>query len=72
MQIRLIRLKEVISLTGLSRSGIYKYISEDRFPQCVSLGARAVAWVEHEVQQWISQQVEHRDDNILSGYDVEV
>jgi len=72
MQTRLIRLKVVMAMTGLSRSGIYKYISEDRFPQCVNLGARAVAWVEHEIQQWISQRIEHRDDNLLSGYDVEI
>jgi len=72
MQTRLIRLKVVMAMTGLSRSGIYKYISEDRFPQSVSLGTRAVAWVEHEIEQWISQRIEYRDDNILSGYDVEV
>lgn len=72
MKIRLIRLKAVMAMTGLSRSGIYKYISEDRFPQCVNLGTRAVAFVEHEVQHWIEQRIENRDANILSGYDVEV
>lgn len=71
MQTRLIRLKEVMTLTGLSRSGIYKYISEDRFPENVSLGGRAVAWVESEIQQWIDNVISRRDDNRLTGYDME-
>ena len=72
MNVRLIRLNEVRRMTGLSRSGIYKYISEDRFPQSVNLGTRAVAFVEHEVQHWIEQRIENRDANILSGHDFEV
>lgn len=71
MRLRLLRLQQVKNLTGLKRSAIYKYISEDRFPQSVKLGVRAVAWVEHEIQQWIEQRISHRDDNILSGYDME-
>ena len=50
---RLIKLKDVTSLTGLARSTIYKYISEERFPKPVSLGERNVAWVEEEIQDWI-------------------
>ena len=72
MELRLLRLQQVKNLTGLSRSGIYQYISEDRFPKSVNLGTRAVAWVEHEVKQWIEQRIENRDSNVLSGYDVEV
>lgn len=48
--IRLIRLKEVMALTGLSRSYVYQLIGEADFPQSISLGARAVAWVQSEVQ----------------------
>ena len=36
---QLIRLKEVIALTSLSRSSIYKFISEGRFPKSVSVVA---------------------------------
>ncbi len=54
---RLIRLKEVISMTGLSRASVYRFISEDRFPTQIPLGYRCVAWVESEVQQWIDQRV---------------
>ena len=58
---RLIKLKDVMSNTGLGRSTIYKYIAEGMFPKPVSLGARAVAWVESEVDDWILDKVEQRD-----------
>ena len=56
--IRLIRLKEVMAMTGLSRSYVYQLIGEGYFPQSISLGARTVAWVQGEVQQWIDSRVE--------------
>ena len=58
---RLIRLKEVIDCTGLGRSSIYSYISEGQFPKPVSIGGRAVAWVESEVNEWIMDKIEQRD-----------
>jgi prophage regulatory protein len=58
---RLIKLKEVMDCTGLGRSTIYNYIADETFPKPVSLGARAVAWVEGEVQDWILERIEERD-----------
>ncbi len=60
---RLIRLKEVMSLTGLGRSSIYKFMEESRFPKSVSLGDRAVAWIESEVEDWIVEKIAERDRN---------
>lgn len=48
--------------TGLGRSTIYNYITDETFPKPVSLGARAVAWVESEVQDWILERIEARDE----------
>jgi len=47
---KLIRLKEVISITGLGRSSIYKFMEEGRFPMSISLGERAIAWEVSEVE----------------------
>lgn len=58
---RIIRLKEVIYLTGLARSTIYRYIGEGSFPKAVSLGERSVGWVDAEVQEWILARIEERD-----------
>ncbi len=59
--IRIIRLKEVLHLTGLARSTVYKYISEEKFPKPVPLGARVVGWVEEEVEEWVLARIEERD-----------
>ncbi|MFL9677371.1 helix-turn-helix transcriptional regulator [Pseudomonas marginalis] len=58
---RLIRLKEVKHATGLGRSTIYKYIENGTFPKSVSLGERAVAWVESEIEGWVMARIEARD-----------
>lgn len=59
---RIIRLKEVIDITGLARSTVYKYVAEGSFPKPVSLGDRAVGWVENEVHEWILVRIEQRDE----------
>lgn len=52
---RLIRLPEVMTRVGLSRSCIYKRMSEGRFPKSRSLSPKCAVWVEAEVDQWISE-----------------
>ncbi len=54
----ILRLPAVKARTGLSRSTIYLRISEGTFPSPVSLGARAVGWVEAEVNDWLNQKIE--------------
>ncbi|EKG0042496.1 AlpA family transcriptional regulator [Vibrio cholerae] len=58
--IRLSRFREVLTMTGLSRSSLYRFIEENQFPTQVQLGGRAVAWVEGEVQEWIAQRITNR------------
>jgi prophage regulatory protein len=50
----ILRLPTVIARTGLSRSSLYKKISEGTFPKPRSLGARAVGWLESQVDDWLS------------------
>ncbi|MFA0326773.1 DNA-binding protein [Vibrio cyclitrophicus] len=57
---RLIRLNEVLVMTGLSRSGMYRSIEKQQFPSQVPIGDRAVAWVESEVQDWILDRIVSR------------
>ena len=58
---RIIRLDEVLNKTSLSRSTIYKYISEDVFPKSIPLGYRSVGWLESEINDWILTRIERRD-----------
>jgi prophage regulatory protein len=54
----ILRLPAVKARTGLSRSTIYLRISKGDFPKPVSLGGRAVGWIEAEVNEWLNQQIE--------------
>ena len=58
---RLIRLEEVKRRTGFQKSSIYNGIAGGTFPRPVPLGARAVAWVEDEIQEWIDARISERD-----------
>jgi prophage regulatory protein len=54
MASRILRLKTVIALTGLSRSTIYLRIAQGSFSKPRSLGARAVGWLESDIESWIA------------------
>ncbi|MDN4623674.1 MULTISPECIES: helix-turn-helix transcriptional regulator [Enterobacterales] len=54
---RLIRLPEVLHKTGYKKAWIYRLISENRFPKPIKLGSRAVAFIEIEVDEWISNTI---------------
>lgn len=58
---KFMRLNDVKDATGLARSTIYKYVKQGIFPAPVSLGGRAVAWVEGEVAAWIAARIRDRD-----------
>ncbi|MBL4682452.1 MAG: AlpA family transcriptional regulator [Pseudomonadales bacterium] len=54
---KMLRLPSVIELTGLSRSSIYLRMKNDGFPQSISLGDRAVAWLESDIEEWLEEKV---------------
>jgi prophage regulatory protein len=56
--ITILRLPAVKERTGLSRSTIYQRIAKGRFPKPISLGARAVGWVESDIEDWIKDCIE--------------
>lgn len=55
---RLLRLKQVVSKVGLSRSQIYKLIAKGSFPEQIKIGPKISAWPEQTIDQWISRQIE--------------
>ena len=50
---KILRLPQVKSQTGLSRSTIYLRIKNKEFPESISLGGRAVGWLESDIQTWV-------------------
>ncbi len=58
MSYKILRLPSVKDLTGLSRSTIYLRISKKEFPSPISLGGRAVGWVESDINNWLAEKIE--------------
>ena len=63
----IIRRKQVEARTGLSRSSIYARLRHNpkrpgdydpSFPKPISVGAKAVGWIEAEIDAWLTAQVE--------------
>jgi len=53
---RMMRLKEVMHVTGLRRATIYLYIGRGEFPEQVKLTKRSVAWFESEIKEWLKSR----------------
>jgi len=60
---RLERLPDVLARTGLGRSTLYQLVSRGEFPRQLKLTERCVAWISHEVDQWIRDRITERDSN---------
>jgi|TARA_R110000796_G_scaffold153795_1_gene270377 predicted DNA-binding transcriptional regulator AlpA len=54
----LIPLKEVIEITSLSGSSIWRQIQKDEFPSSYKIGPRRVAWSRAEILLWVSSKME--------------
>jgi prophage regulatory protein len=49
---RFLRLPEVKTRTGLGETRILELEKEGKFPRRIKISARAVAWVESELEEW--------------------
>lgn len=52
---RILRIDEVVELTGLSRSTIYRMERERQFPRHLVLGSRGIGWRYKDVEKWIKR-----------------
>ncbi|MCJ8005744.1 AlpA family transcriptional regulator [Staphylococcus aureus] len=64
--IRLLRRAEVLARVGIAKSTLYLRISAGTFPKPVHLGS-SVRWVESEIDSWIQDQMERRDQTGETG-----
>lgn len=59
---RLIRIRDVMELTGLSRSYVYALAADGRFPRSISLvpGGTSRAWLLSEIHSWMQERIAAR------------
>ena len=55
---KLLRLPTVKDRVGLGRSTINARVGLGQFPKPISLGGRAMAWLESDIDAWIQTKVE--------------
>ena len=48
-----VRMRQLVTLVGLSRSTIYVLVSKGNFPVPIRLGDKAVGWRVNEIEEWI-------------------
>jgi prophage regulatory protein len=53
---RILRLPEIIKITGFSKSWIYELMATRDFPQSTKIGRRSVGWDSHEITIWVNRQ----------------
>lgn len=61
--LRLLPMAEILSITGKSRSTIYRWIIEGNFPAPVKIGGNSVAWPEEALVTWREKLLNQRAAN---------
>ncbi len=54
---RLIRMREVLDKTGLSKATLYRLIAAGKFPASIQIAYRAVAWEESQVDEYLLNMI---------------
>ncbi len=57
---RLLVLREVLTLTRLSKPTLYKLVRENKFPGQLRISEQRVAWLQSEVLAWIDLRASRR------------
>lgn len=58
---RLMRLPEVLRLTGMCRSALYDQMARGQFPRSIKIGQRATSWSARAVREWIARRVDESE-----------
>jgi prophage regulatory protein len=64
---RIIRLRTVLSRTGLSRSTIYRKIADGTFPPQIRISVNGSGWHESDINRWIADPVAWRPKHELDA-----
>ncbi|WP_425311180.1 helix-turn-helix transcriptional regulator [Leptospirillum ferriphilum] len=55
-KMQVLRLRELLKLSGLSKSTIYARIKEGDFPKPIRLGPRSIGWFQHDIESWLESR----------------
>jgi prophage regulatory protein len=58
---RLLTLPQIKELTQLSTAGIYRLMSQGRFPKQIKIAERSSRWIESEIMDFITEKMNERN-----------
>ena len=62
MSEKFLRIKDVMEMTGVSKSFIWNQISLGNFPKQIVITPKMSVWREAEIQEWMQQQIDKRSE----------
>jgi prophage regulatory protein len=54
---RFARMQNVLNITGLGRTSVYRLMKEGKFPKQVELAPNTRAWILDEVEAWCAARI---------------
>lgn len=64
---RILRLKSVLTRTGLTRSTLYRKIEQGSFPRQIKISERCVGWRQSAIDEWMREQEGNEAINTRKG-----
>lgn len=65
---KILKIKQVIEIVGLSRSSIYYLIKKGDFPRQIKISMRASGWLMSDVNKWIDSRASMRSQAFRSSF----
>jgi len=53
---RILRIRNVVQITGLPKSTIYRLMSQSMFPKNIKLSTVAVGWDMADIELWLNER----------------
>lgn len=63
---RLLRLRQVMSQTGMGSSTIYRHIAAGTFPAPLKIGGHSARWLQASVDAWIENLIHKQNGSVVS------
>lgn len=60
MDLRLLSVKQVLGLMGISRSTLYAMMRAKEFPKPVQIAKRRIGWLNSDVEEWLKERATER------------
>lgn len=55
-QTQILRLPDVLAMTGLSRTAVYTLVGSNDFPAAIKLGAKSIGWYLSDIERWLASR----------------